>query len=232
MKKIYFYLCSSIIILLVLGMFSCIKEYYHNDTEDTAPSEISMSIEEAKAYFESQIIDVDTRSDNNDDVPQATGLTPGDFTPKWDQAKTSQNKKLASVDVPINTQYRYNAIRSEFHNGCSKAYSVKITQKLIVVKDIQRNKKSQYILTLIPDKEYYAKNKGDISDKFLNSGDKGEFSGIAIYYSVYRGKTYRVNKYKNGEKIAGVHFFGDKTKHPEKAKRAQEILVALVTSSI
>ena len=139
---------------------------------------------EAREFFENKIEKSATKGSGKATCKNNKGLTTGEFTPQWNKAKISQNDIIGSVGVPIISEFRYMAIRSEFVKGKAKAYSVMLSQQLLVVKGKQNNKISQYILTLIPNRAYYSKNKGDISDKFLHTGDKGGFSGIAIYSTI------------------------------------------------
>lgn len=63
---------------------------------------------------------------------------------------------------------------------------------------------SQYVLSLIPVKSYELQKGEQIPELFTTRGDKGGFSGIAIYSCLYTGVTARVDTYRNGRKVNGI----------------------------
>lgn len=138
-------------------------------------------------------------------------MSPGDITPKWEEAAASAKGNTASVDVPVIPTYRYRAIRSEYTGGRAKAYSVDVWQKLVIVRkhyeDGGEEKMGQYILTLIPDKGYAGRHKGNVVEKFVNNGDNGSYSGLAVYYC--RGVPMRMDRYVDGQKVGGISVFGE-----------------------
>ena len=79
-------------------------------------------------------------------------------------------------------------------------------------------------MALIPDYAYGQKNKGDSCDDFLNSGDKGDFSGIAVYYSIENQKTVKINKYRQGVIVAGCSMLGDKSAIAQAVEKSRTIL--------
>lgn len=184
----------------------------------------ALSVEEARLFFEdhagrfSQV----TRSGN---LKQGFNLNPGEFAPNWEKARISQFNKLASVDVPIASDYRYRALRSRFRNGRTEIQEVDIVQKLVVVKDLKTDSLGSYILTLIPDPSYTARHRDvDLCETFLNTGDKGEFSGIAIYTESSWGILVRVNRYRDGKKTAGVYIPGPPSERKERISRAKKLI--------
>lgn len=100
------------VVLLVLA--SCTRDPADTNTRNEDLG--ALSVEEARLFFEdhagrfSQV----TRSGN---LKQGFNLNPGEFAPNWEKARISQFNKLASVDVPIASDYRYRAVRSRFRNG-------------------------------------------------------------------------------------------------------------------
>ena len=118
----------------------------------------------------------------------------------------SQNYRIACVDVPIIPKYSYKAIRSEYRLGKATAYAVTVSQKAIVVKDRSSGRMAQYIMSLIPDREFAATHKGDISNIFLNANDRGSFSGIVLY--THNGCPVTVNKYVDGVYTEGTTICG------------------------
>lgn len=88
---------------------------------------------------------------------------------------------------------------------------------------------SQYILSLIPSKSYELQKGEQIPELFTTRGDKGGFSGIAIYSCLFTGVTARVDTYNKGRKVNGV-FLLDAKNHEElniKIETAKEQLCML-----
>lgn len=199
----------------------CTRDPHLKDS--TKPNQTSsLTIEEAKTFFEKQYSEGrQTRVDGGGDV-----LSPGDFTPNWNNALESQNQYVQSVDVTINSQYCYRAIRSECDNGNAEAYEVPISQKLVIVKGKVNGKEiiSYYIMTLIPDRNFYAKNKNDLDKRFINSGNKNGFSGIVLYTIPGFSSPFQVCKYVDGVKRSEVCLIGCKDNLNEKIIQARQLV--------
>lgn len=179
-----------------------------------------LSVEEARAFFENnQVLIPSTRSDSDE-----KSFDPGEFSPQWEMAVAVEDNHIASVEVPILTQYRYRGLCSEFQSGKAQVCKVDIFQKLIVVKDDRNQQMAQYILTLIPDGDCYKKYGRNVVDKFLNTKDRGSYSGVVIYSIPGFNIPIRVNKYFEGKKVAGVFLVGSKTAVAKKIKIAKEII--------
>jgi len=203
--KIYLRTAAAALPLLFTIFFAgCIRDYSLYDRHNIE-SAVRLSTDEARAFFESQYSMLcQTRSDISS---RPVGITPGHFTPRWDCARENCGGRLASVDIPIIPEYRYKAVRSDFSGGVSSAYEVEVSQKLVVLKKRINNKEhlGQYLLTLIPSKAYYAKNKGDISNKFINCSKKGKFSGIAVYSVPAMNLPVHIYIYENGEAVESIN---------------------------
>ncbi len=197
MKKHLLYFCT---IGISLFLTSCIAGI-ERDISISAGEDAEISVEQAREFFEQELL---TR---NDDTPSPNILSPGDFTPQWDNAKVSQNYRIACVDVPIIPTYRYRAIRSEFRRGQAQAYIVNVSQKVVIVKDRESGAMASYIMSLIPDKDFAAKHKGDISDLFLNANDRGKYSG-AIFYT-HHGLPVNYIHYTDGSEDCNISTLGD-----------------------
>ena len=111
----------------------CAKIPELHEQEAEPDSRVSLSVEEARRYFESEYgtLSVTKTVNGEDRVPW---LMPGDITPMWEKAVESWKGNIASVDVEVIPTYRYKAVRSEFRNGKAEAYSVDVYQKVVVVK--------------------------------------------------------------------------------------------------
>ena len=197
MKKHLLYLCT---IGISLFLTSCIAGI-ERDISISSNEDAEISVEQAREFFEQELL---TRNDN---TPSPNILSPGDFTPQWNDAQISQNYRIACVDVPIIPTYRYRAIRSEFRRGQAQAYIVNVSQKVVIVKDRESGAMASYIMSLIPDKDFAAKHKGDISDLFLNANDRGKYSG-AIFYT-HHGLPVNYVHYTDGSEDCNISTLGD-----------------------
>lgn len=187
-----------ILLFGVLGLFfSCSQEEFKEPSTDMSKIENELTVEEAKAFFELQITRSVTQSSNN----EPENLSPGDFSPCWNQSISSNCKDISSIDVPILPQYKYKVVRSIITNGMAQAYAVNITQKLVISKNTKSDKILQYHMALIPDNSYYKKNKGDIGTHFISHGDKNEYSGLVIYSLPRIKMPVKIERYVSGEKI-------------------------------
>lgn len=215
MKRLYsLYIC--IILSVICGFWSCKDE----EAFFSAGQNISevFSLDEAQSFFmeksESQPV--------YDKGDKTQFLSPGDIVPLWESAVPSMRKTLACYDVPFNGSYYYRAIYSESRTGAMIADRVKVHQRLIVIKDIQRGKMSQYILSLIPSKICESQSGGDILHRFVTCGNKTGFTGTAIYSCLYTSRIARVDTYVNGERVKGV-FLLDTENLSEYRKRIDEM---------
>lgn len=97
-------------------------------------------------------------------------------------------------------------------------------QKVVIVKSRTTGKIGQYLLTLVPDIEYERQHQGEVADLFINAGDKGGFSGVAIYSVPGLDLIVRANRYTNGIKTKGIYLSVDKKEMKEKIFRLKSIL--------
>ena len=195
---IYSALC---LICLLICTFSCTDELginYVNQTEVKG-----FALDEAKEFFQNEAGTQTTRSQYSENQK---GIYPGDFIPKWETATGSSKNGLACYDIPINADNSFKAVYTEDKYGKLTAQKVNVYQKLVIVKDTKSERMSQYVLTLIPSKAYDNQYGRQVCNKFINCSDKGGFTGIAMYSTVYSNVTIRVNTYKDGIKTQGVSF--------------------------
>ncbi len=190
-KKLFYLICF--LLLYGFGVFSCQK-----DLDGIAKQEDTDLIAEAKTFLEQQIT-VKTRS--------AKELPLGDFAPLWDKAKVSRSQLMEGVDIPIVSTYSYYTIRKEIIDGRNRSYIANVTEKTVVVKSSKNGTMGLYRMLIIPDYEYFQKNKCDLSDKFTNFGDKENFSGIILYLTVDGKIPLRADTYKGGIKSSEVSLF-------------------------
>ena len=189
----------------------CAKIPELHEREAEPDSRVSLSVEEARQYFESEYGTLSVTKTVNGEA-RVPWLMPGDITPMWEKAVESWKGNTASVDVEVIPTYRYRAVRSEFRDWKAEAYSVDVYQKLVVVKkhddETGEDRMGQYILTLIPDKGYDRSHRGNVVERFINTGDKGSYSGLAVYFC--GGLPMRLDRYEGGEKTGWISAFGTK----------------------
>lgn len=111
-----------------------------------------------------------------------------------------------------------------------KASKVNVYQKLVIVKDLYTEKKSQYILTLIPTPSYEARYGSSTVGNFVNCGEKQGYCGLAIYTCVYSPFTVRVSRYQTGNRVEGTFLFSPETRNVQSNKA--ELARALTSSVI
>lgn len=223
MKRKY-YLHITVLAIFVCCLFSCLEEDFFTQTQLQGLNDFSL--EEAKTYFRERAENQLSRSNGSDEnLP----LSPGDFVPLWDVAVPSVMNGLACYDIPFSETYSYQVIFPEEHYVTIIASKVRVYQKLVILKDLKDNRMSQYVLSLIPFKSYELQKGEQIPELFTTRGDKGGFSGIAIYSCLYTGVTARVDTYRNGRKVNGVFLLDAKDDETlnNKIKTAKEQIYML-----
>lgn len=198
--KIKIYFCiSSFLLVIALFIWNC------TDTELIRSSPLmtnmNFSIEEARIFFEKSSQHITTRT-NEEQFKY--NISPGEFVPKWNNAIGFNKKQLSRYDIPIEAGVRYKAMYAENKKGKSSMQVVNVYQGLVIVKDIKTNNICQYVLTVIPSKEYDNKFTHNVYNRFVSDENKGEFTGIAIYTIPQRNLIARANRYLGGNKVQGV----------------------------
>lgn len=208
--------------LLAFFLSSCV----HDDITDVTVrnSEESFTVEEARAFFENYVSTLAvTRSDVG-----SNSLIPGDFAVNWDDAMFSSRQNYHNIEFTINAEYSYYVVRSEFENGITHPYTVPAYQKLVSVKNSQRDRLSNYIMTIIPDKEYVSKFKNFNPQRFAIYGDHADFSGFIIYSTIAsRSVPVQVTHYKSGRKILDYSIFKSETDASEIFAEMSQVLQEL-----
>lgn len=203
-------------LLCLLGLFhACVQDPTTEQQPDN--SNEFLNIATAKEYVEWQMVQK-TRAH----AIKTKGLIPGNFTLLWDKARKSQNENVERFDIPIIPEYTYYALRGEEVNGKMKALKVRIAQKIVVIKSKNSGKLASYILTLIPNGDYYSKNKNNFEESF--SLNRHHFSGVAIYYDFFARFNVRLDRYVDGQKRAGLYLVCKKEEWNKRAAIAKKIL--------
>ena len=210
-----------LLLLIVLSITGCsLQELRHEERPTTSRA---FGVEEAKEFFEKDYMGLLTRSqDSGIQRKSFKGkLHPGDFTPLWDKAVYSESDGVAAYDVDILADRSIIAIRSKFGPSGAKAERLKVYQKLVVRRNVQSGKMASYVLSLIPD---VGCDDRRIPEKFRSRGEKGNFSGLAVYTTTDRGALVRVQEYKDGVLQRGVYIPSGKGSYADRCRKAREIL--------
>lgn len=207
-----------VLIGVIALIISCQQDNLEGNLLEKGDSDTYLTIEEAKSFFENQTFKT-TRSNNN----EHKWLTPGDFTPLWDEAMVTHNSTVANADVPILSQYRYKAIRSEITKGTAQAYTASITQKLVITKSIKNKRLGQYLITFIPDNDFKAK-KRNINYISTNNKRINNFSGWMLYSLPQIKCPIKIEKYESGKKVTGIIIPPMKGKSQLSMKTIQKIM--------
>lgn len=219
-KRTYIYgvLCLLVIVFVTIN---CTDEELIKSTPKVDMK--GFTLEEAKAFFEMKITEKETRTRAGKKMSN-TSLSPEDFTPKWNNAVGSSQNNLACYDMTIQTNTRYQVMSYDFKDGTARVNVVPASQKLVIVKDAETEALGQYILTLIPSKDFYVKHKNNICDLFINCSDKAYFSGVAIYTDPLNGRIIRADRYVDGLKIQGIFMPGDMETLGQRVKVLRSVL--------
>lgn len=206
----------ALLLPFLLGGCSSEPSIEQSQTQESA----SFTIDEAKTFFEDIIL-----SNANSEIESCKNVfAPGEFTPLWNNAICSTEGGYYCIQVPINTQYRFRAIRSEFKNCNAQAYGVDAEQRLILLKSRATNSLSMLIVTLIPDRDYADSNKDRTTGRTLSGRDKERFEGLVLGHSVIRGRLFSVEKYEAGFRKKRVCFYNEHEICAEEILAANEML--------
>ncbi|GHV00703.1 hypothetical protein FACS1894159_06990 [Bacteroidia bacterium] len=187
-----------------IALYSCVKDIVEIEPNQSASESGVISVAEAKEFFENQIALQATRGGGR---RKPSILDPGEFTPHWNRAKSSSGKRTGGVSAPISQSTRHGALRCETINGKPAVAVVPVYQKVVVVKSAVTGEMSTYLLSLVPTVGFHRHNKNYNADHFVIDGDKGDFSGIAAYYTL-GGRLIKLDEYANGTVRRGVHTIG------------------------
>ena len=205
MKKTFCFCKAGVCLLIVLCFGACSYDW-DDDFIQKEPSDLS--VDEARDFFEKEVMGAATRSADRVEQPLMWSL--GDIIPKWNKGVPTGASSICSVDVPIeNSTYCYRVIQTDPQTG--EESFVKCYHKLVVVKDRKTGKLGNYVVFFIAANDYAKAHPGDVSKRFNNDGEMGDFSGLKIYTTL-EGSIIRVNKYNKGQKQQGVFLGSAKNK--------------------
>ena len=91
-----------ILSLIAVTVISCMKELDSSADAATDNTNEVISVTQAKVFFEQSFINSSSRASAVQSSRPGL-LSPGDFTPLWNEATTSSNDKIGAVEVPLIT---------------------------------------------------------------------------------------------------------------------------------
>lgn len=200
---------------VVLYALSACSDHAANDTAQAGNPE-TMSVAEARRYFER--VAAPTRAGSEEGT-----LTLGTYMPDWSLATVSVGEVLSSTDVPVRGEFRYFRYRIDEYG---EPRFTPIYHKLVVVKDSRSGVMSSYLRFYVPDPDYAAGRTADDYDRLLNSGSKGDFTGLAVYTSLDGFPVHAV-RYAGGACQAEAFLYDKSRTQAENTARLGEMLDGL-----
>lgn len=195
-KLLLLYALSAVV---AASMFCACRKDLGQETE--VPDD-ALTVEQARAFFENSVAPTKAGGYLSPDRRAGGDLNPGGVTPLWDRSHSATlNGYVDGVDVEIDADYGYCAVfREVTAEGDTVRRTVELAQKLVVNR--WRNHPRwlglyAYIATIIPTPRYYARHK-DFGRRFVNLGDKGDFSGFVIYHTL-SGEFVNADRYEGGK---------------------------------
>lgn len=220
MKKGVAYIYTVLCILIIMFAFANCKSVKSDVKTDMQ----GFTLRKAKYfYYEEMERTAETIRVRASRKHTSFSLCPDGFVPKWREAVSSTQGHLLCYDIPIKTDVWFEARFSDFELGKKSLCTVIASQKMIIVKDMRTGTLGLYILTLIPDRECNAKYKENVCDCFINCGDKGEFSGIAIYTQQSTNRMARASRYIKGQRVQSVFLLGEPETFPQRIRVLRSI---------
>lgn len=164
----------------------------------------SPQLAEAKTVFESTCID--QLSDTTAIDTSVFTLNLGSIVPDWSSAvsSTSSDGDYESIDVNISdSKYRYRVYQKDDQGEDVRI--VRCDAKIVIVKDVQSNNSSTFVLFYVPSNEYSRSHGGNIAESVTNFRIPESYSGLKIWTRL-DGRLIRVNRYSDGYMSDAVSF--------------------------
>lgn len=165
--------------------------------EGTATSE--SIINDSKVYFESLVLE----SMENTDLYLENTLSPGEFTPLWDDAYASSTNKHDYIHVPIASQYRFIVRKNVGSLEKPKTRHVVAEQIISFRRSKTTGGMQAVFLTFVPTAWYFDRNKNNVVESFYSNENNGNYSGYILYNEAARFALQFLVKYEDG-KITGA----------------------------
>ena len=218
--KIKNYFCLSVFLLLLVG---CVDDYVGTSKKqkDAEANPNDFSLQEAHEFFDKAMEFAPVTRSGERLRSDGVSFPTGEFTVCWDDARKGQREEVVYYDFPIETQMHYKVRRMIKNTEGRKSFrEVSVYQRLMVMKDLRRQKRAVYIVTFIPD----SKSTGKVRcERFMRRADNGHYSGVVLYLNPYDYRPVRVDRYKGGVQTGGVFLSGNVKDAVSKVRYAQEL---------
>lgn len=218
MKNLLYFCRVAESILCLLLFFSCSIEE-QDGSAGSCDSESLAIIENARTFFETSIIK--TRSES------APLFDLGNIVPDWDNAVISDRDSLRAVDVSFRSEYCLKVTRPKVLGDTTKLYNVSAWQKLVILENKETGNRTYAYVTLVPSHDYYRQHKHMDMNTFVQYGDKGDFTGHAIYTDATNNVIFRVNFYIDGVKKCGATILGSKEHQAANIAKMRRMLAGM-----
>ncbi len=188
----------------------------HGAEAGKTPEDRMLTVDEARAFYETRSGSSLTRSGVENPFPFVLGFS----DPDWVSAGISSTHKLSSVDIHVDAEYEYMVLRE---NRAGVLYAVPASSKLIVVKSNVTDSLGIYIRVCIPDESYAALYDANICNMTLNCEDRGDYCGLE-YYATLEGLPVAAACYLDGKYTDGVFLFDKSLPSDERVSRFGSLL--------
>jgi hypothetical protein len=164
---------------------------------------VSLTIDEARNFFEEYIAESEWPPKS-----KVSGLSPGNFTPEWDDALSFADATAAFLNIPLAGANLYGGYFSEDYATQSQAYYTCISQKLLIAKNAN-GEMTCAIISIIPSHDCATLSYDEAGKRFNHGAKNPDFSGIVMYSSVEGNYTLLVNRFHKGVLTAGATLSAD-----------------------
>ena len=208
----------------MLLLAGCVDDYVGTSKgqKDAEANPNDFSLQEAHEFFDKAMELAPMTRSGEQLRSDGVSFPTGEFNTQWKEGRKGQREQVVFYDFPIEPQMRYKARRMvKDAKGRSVSQEVRVYQRLMIAKDLRRQKRAVYIVTFIPD----AKSSGKVRcEQFMRGKRNGHYSGVVLYLNPYTYRPVRVDRYENGVQTGGVFLAGDVKDAVSKVTYAQELL--------
>lgn len=176
---------------LAVMLFACTLDM----PEGVIPAKRKTEVDQARSFFEEQILTRLPKSSQAKDV----FLYPGTFTPKWNTARVTCSEDKVCVETEFYASQRFLVDRSTVIDSDTVDFRVVTWQKIAVIKDRSSGEYKAYFLTLIPRYDYYLRHRNLNVNNYSVFGSNGGFCGKAAYTDMISGRVCRAEVYLDGK---------------------------------
>lgn len=197
MRK-FLFRTSTIVTVLLLMVLACQKDKLNQSTSNENDDATSMSVAEAKTWFEANKQPDMVLKDGNLKEIKKIGIKPD-----WGSGATSKNSDIEVVETDLQVQ-------GDFGFADESSYSqwkvnkdntlISSVTRMVFMKNKKSGKIDQFLMTIVGNKDYHDNNAGQLVGNAYLKRDK-HFSGH-IYYHDLAGNFVNGWKYEKGKLVA------------------------------